>query len=105
MSDSSYFGVAGLAAIIVWLVYYINRYRKSDAQFSDLTTTVGIVGGAGVTSLFGGAHKALFGAYGIGPYAGFYFLALIVMVRSCEGISPGSRWSPQNVGTGRGDPR
>lgn len=88
MVDITYFGAAGFGAIIGWLVYYINRYRKSDVQFSDLTTIVGIVGGAGVTSLFGDGDKALFGAYGMGLFTGFfaYFLALVVMVRHSGGI-------------------
>ena len=80
-------GAAGFGCIIGWLVYYINRYRKADVQFSDLTTVIGIVGGAGVTSLFGGGDKALFGAYGIGLFIGFfgYFITLIVLVRNSGG--------------------
>ena len=35
-----YLGAAGFGAIIGWYVYYINRYRKGDVQFSDLTTLV-----------------------------------------------------------------
>ncbi|MDQ0473451.1 hypothetical protein [Labrys wisconsinensis] len=86
-------GAAGFGCIIGWLVYYINRYRKADVQFSDLTTIVGIVGGAGVTSLFGGADKALFGAYGIGLFVGFfgYFIALIVLVHNSGGVF-GATW-------------
>lgn len=88
MLDVAHVGAASFGAIIGWLVYYINRYRKADVQFSDLTTIVGIVGGAGVTSLFGDGDKALFGAYGIGLFSGFfaYFLALIIMVRNSGGV-------------------
>ncbi|MER8969203.1 hypothetical protein NKI25_26545 [Mesorhizobium sp. M0808] len=88
MLDIAHLGAASFGAIIGWLVYYINRYRKADVQFSDLTTIVGIVGGAGVTSLFGDGDKALFGAYGIGLFGGFfaYFLALIIMVRNSGGV-------------------
>lgn len=67
--------------IVGWYVYYINRYRKGDVQFSDLTTLVGILGGAGIISLFK-AGTDLFGAYGIGLAIGFfgYFLTLLGMV-------------------------
>lgn len=84
----AYWGAAGFGCIIGWLVYYINRYRKAEVQFSDLTTIVGIVGGAAVTSLFGGADKALFGAYGIGLFLGFfgYFVTLLILVRQSGGI-------------------
>ncbi|RMH00402.1 MAG: hypothetical protein D6706_04210 [Chloroflexi bacterium] len=62
-------------------MYYINRYRKGDVQFSDLVTLIGILGGGTIVSLFP-ARTDLFGAYGIGLFAGFfgYFLALLIMV-------------------------
>jgi uncharacterized membrane protein YeaQ/YmgE (transglycosylase-associated protein family) len=87
-------GAAGFGCIIGWLVYYINRNRRADVQFSDLTTVVGIVGGAGVTSLFGGTDKALFGSYGMGLFVGFfgYFLALIVLVRKSNGVFGATRF-------------
>ncbi len=67
--------------IIGWHVYYINRYRKSDVQLSDLVTLLGIIGGGAVLALFP-AKTDLFGAYGIGLAAGFflYFIILIVWV-------------------------
>lgn len=91
------FGAASFGAVIGWLIYYINRYRKTDVQFSDLTTVIGIVGGAGITALFGGtgtdaaaqaAKQDMFGAYGIGLFVGFfaYFVALVVMVRNSGGV-------------------
>lgn len=74
-------GAAGFGAIIGWYVYYINRYRKGDVQVSDIVTLIGAIGGAAVTALFD-AKTDLFGAYGIGLFAGFfgYFLVLIVLV-------------------------
>ena len=74
-------GAAGFGAIIGWYVYYINRYRKGDVQVSDIVTLMGAIGGAAVTALFE-AKTNLFGAYGIGLFAGFfgYFLVLIIMV-------------------------
>jgi hypothetical protein len=88
MDNIPIFGAAALGCIIGWLVYYINRYRKADVQFGDLTTVIGIIGGAGVTSIFGGADKSLFGAYGIGLFVGFfgYFLVLVALVRSSKGV-------------------
>jgi hypothetical protein len=76
-------GAGGLGTIIGWYVYYINRYRKGDVQFSDLVTLLGILGGGAILALFP-ARTDLFGAYGIGLFAGFftYFLVLLVMVRA-----------------------
>lgn len=67
--------------IIGWYVYYINRYRHSDVQLSDLATVIGIIGGGAILALFP-AKTNLFGAYGIGLAVGFfgYFLVLIILV-------------------------
>lgn len=75
-------GAGGFGAIIGWYVYYINRYRKGDVQFSDLVTLIGILGGGSVLALFP-ARSDLFGAYGIGLFVGFfgYFLLLANWVR------------------------
>jgi|WetSurMetagenome_2_1015567.scaffolds.fasta_scaffold246099_1 hypothetical protein len=74
-------GAACFGAIIGWYVYFINRYRKADIQWSDLATLIGIIGGAAITRLFGESTD-LFGAYGIGLAVGFfaYFLTLIILV-------------------------
>jgi len=81
-------GAAGFGALIGWFVYYINRYRKGDVQFSDLTTVISILGGAVVLSLFK-PESDLFGAYGIGLFIGFfgYFLSLILLIRSSESFN------------------
>ena len=75
-------GAAGFGAIIGWLVYYINRYRKGDVQFSDLATVIGILGGGAILTLFP-AGTDLFGGYGIGLFIGFfsYFGFLMLWVR------------------------
>jgi hypothetical protein len=75
------YGAACFGLIIGWYVYYINRYRKSDVQVSDLVTILGVVGGSAVLALFP-AGTDLFGAYGIGLAIGFfgYFLVLIILV-------------------------
>jgi hypothetical protein len=84
MVDASFIQLVGAACfgiIIGWYVYYINRYRKSDVQISDLATVIGIIGGSTVLALFD-AKTDLFGAYGIGLALGFfgYFLVLIILV-------------------------
>lgn len=74
-------GAGGFGAIIGWYIYYINRYRRSDVQLGDLVTLIGAIGGSAVLALFD-RKTDLFGAYGIGLFAGFfgYFLALVVFV-------------------------
>lgn len=74
-------GAAGFGAIIGWYVYYINRYRKADIQLSDLVTLIGVIGGGAILALFPSGSD-LFGAYGIGLFAGFfaYFLVLVILV-------------------------
>lgn len=75
-------GAGGFGAIIGWYIYYINRYRKSDVQFSDLVTVIGIIGGSGILKLFEKGTD-LFGAYGIGLFCGFfsYFIVLTILVQ------------------------
>ena len=75
-------GAGGFGMLIGWYVYYINRYRKGDVQFSDLSTVIGILGGGAVLTLFP-AKTDLFGAYGIGLALGFfgYFAFLMLWVR------------------------
>jgi len=75
------FGSWGFGAIIGWYVYYINRYRKTDVQFSDLVTLIGILGGSTVLTLFP-SNTDLFGAYGVGLACGFfgYFVVLLLFV-------------------------
>jgi hypothetical protein len=80
-----YCGALGFGLIVGWFVYYINRYRKGDVQFGDITTVLAAIGGAAVVQLFG-QGTGMFGAYGIGLAIGFfgYFLVLVVLVN----ISP-----------------
>lgn len=75
-------GALGFGLVIGWFLYFVNRYRTSEASFADITTILGAVGGGAVTSLFGAGSSALFGAYGIGLAIGFfsYFMVLVVLV-------------------------
>jgi hypothetical protein len=74
-------GAFGFGAIIGWYVYYVNRYRRGEVQLSDITTLVGVIGGASVLAIFD-KNTPLFGAYGIGLFLGFFgyliFLAALV---------------------------
>jgi hypothetical protein len=74
-------GAGCFGAIIGWYVYYINRYRKTDVQLSDLVTLIGVLGGGAILKLFPG-QSDLFGAYGIGLAIGFfvYFFILVILV-------------------------
>ena len=78
-------GSMSFGILIGWFVYYINRYRKGDVQFSDLTTLVGVIGGGSITALFE-AKSSMFGAYGIGLAIGFfaYFLMLLILVNRSQ---------------------
>lgn len=80
-------GAFAFGAVLGWFVYFTNRYRRGEAQFSDLTTLLGIVGGGAVTALFGAGDGALFGAYGLGLASGFflYFVILVLFVLSSDG--------------------
>jgi len=81
-------GAAFFGALIGWYVYFINRYRASDVQISDLVTLLGVIGGGAVITLFP-AKTDLFGAYGIGLFAGFflYFMVLGLMVGKSPNFS------------------
>ena len=80
-------GALAFGLVIGWFTYFINRYRKGEVQLADLTTLLGVVGGAAVTTLFGDAKGPLFGAYGLGLAMGFfaYFLVLVVLVALSKG--------------------
>jgi hypothetical protein len=64
----------------------MNKHRKSEVQFSDLTTILGIVGGAAVLALFP-AEDDTFGAYGIGLAIGFfgYFIVMLLLMAGTKG--------------------
>ena len=64
-------GAGCFGAVIGWFLYFINRDRTGEANFGDLTTILGVVGGVGVLALFP-QRSDLFGAYGIGLAGGFF---------------------------------
>ncbi|MEJ2853544.1 MULTISPECIES: DUF2304 domain-containing protein [unclassified Saccharothrix] len=74
-------GAGAFGFVLGWNLYFVNRYRTDKVSLSQLTSLMGIVGGAAVLALFP-AGTALFGAYGIGLAAGFlaYLGVLLLMV-------------------------
>jgi len=68
-------GAFCFGAIVGWYVYIINRHRKEGMQMSDLVTLIAVMGGGAVLALFP-ASTDLFGAYGIGLGAGFFWCFL-----------------------------
>ena len=71
-------GAYAFGLVIGWFLYLVNRYRKGDVQFGDITTVIAAVGGAAVTALFGTGSDALFGAYGLGLASGFFAYLLLL---------------------------
>jgi hypothetical protein len=74
-------GAFAFGMVIGWYVYYINRFRKSEVQLTDLVTLIGVLGGGAILAIFPAA-SALFGAYGLGLAFGFflYFAFLVGFV-------------------------
>ena len=81
-------GAGCFGAVVGWFVYFINRYRKEDVSWSDLTTVIAIIGGGSILTLFP-ASTDLFGSYGIGLFIGFfgYFAFLVGWVRISDNFS------------------
>ena len=96
-----HYGAFGFGLVIGWFHYFVNRYRKDDVTFGDLTTIIGAVGGAAVTTLFGEAGPELFGAYGVGLAAGFfgYFLVLIILVVASKNFTADYFLDGRRIGT------
>ena len=82
-------GACAFGAVLGWYLYYVNRYRKSEVQLGDLVTIVSVLGGGAVLALFP-ARSDLFGAYGVGLFAGFfaYFVILCVLVIRSPDFGP-----------------
>jgi hypothetical protein len=74
-------GAIGFGALVGWYVYYVSRHRTDKVTISDLGALVGAIGGAAILAIFP-AKSDLFGAYGIGLFAGFfgYFLVMVFCV-------------------------
>jgi hypothetical protein len=82
--EANYLGIFAFGLIIGWYVYYVNRYRKGDVQFSDITTLIGVIGGGlAVKGVYLDKFPDAFGWYGIGLAVGFfgYFFVLVGLVK------------------------
>jgi len=77
-------GAAAFGVVIGWMTYMV-LHHKDIATWSDLTSVIAIVGGAGVLSLFP-AQSTLFGAYAIGLFIGFfgYAITFIILARKAR---------------------
>lgn len=78
-------GTGAFGAVIGWLLYFLNRHRGDEVRLADLVTVIGAIGGSAVLALFP-AGSELFGAYGIGLFAGFfgYLATLAILVSVSE---------------------
>ena len=74
--------IGGIAFGIVvgWLTYFVLR-RAQPKALSDLSTIIGILGGATIVGLFSPTEPA-FGGYAIGLFLGFfgYYIIYILIV-------------------------
>jgi hypothetical protein len=105
-------GAAGFGAVIGWYLYFINRYRSDAVKVADLVTVIAALGGGAILRLFP-ARSQLFGAYGVGLFAGFfaYFFFLVVFVARSDagftfdwfldGRSPALKPGQERLGTQR----
>jgi hypothetical protein len=81
-------GAGAFGFLVGWFVYYLNRHRSADVRFADLVSLIGAIGGGAVLALFP-AGTDLFGAYGLGLFAGFfgYLLVLLLLVWRSENFT------------------
>lgn len=81
-------GAGAFGFVLGWNLYFVNRYRTDQIGLTDLSSLVGVLGGAAVLALFP-AGSSLFGAYGVGLALGFlsYLLVLACLVRSSKVFS------------------
>lgn len=74
-------GAGAFGFVLGWNLYFVNRYRVDQVVLANLTSVVGVLGGAAVLTLFP-AGTRLFAAYSFGLALGFfaYLATLVVMV-------------------------
>lgn len=78
-------GAGAFGFVLGWNLYFVNRYRLDQVVLANLTSIVGVLGGAAVLALFP-AGTRLFAAYSLGLAAGFlaYLAALVFMVAKSD---------------------
>jgi len=85
------FGEAGafcFGLVVGWITYRTLRRREGTAALSDISTVIGAVGGAAVTTLF--FSEDLFGLYSIGLAVGFF--AYLIVSLNISGEANVKRW-------------
>ena len=75
-----FIGALAFGAVIGWVTYFIMR-RAQPKALNDITTIIGILGGAGIIALFD-PEGPVFGGYAIGLAVGFfgYYWAFLKIV-------------------------
>ncbi len=71
-------GAIGFGLVVGWVTYRTLRRKEGAAALSDLSTVIGVVGGAAIMTLFD--NERLFGAYSIGLAVGFFAYFIIGMI-------------------------
>ena len=71
-------GAFAFGLVVGWVTYRTLRRTKTNG-ISDIASVIGAVGGASVLALFP-KETDLFGAYGLGLAAGFFFYLLISLM-------------------------
>src|SRR5215469_9153128 len=90
--------ISGLGAlffglVIGWISYRSLRLTAGTSVLSDITTIIGVVGGAAVTALF--RSDVLFGLYCVGLALGFFaYLGYGISTSGIQEIEP---WRKINV--------
>lgn len=73
--DFVQWGALAFGLVVGWITYRTLVLRTGDVGLSDISTVIGVVGGAAITGLFEEAE--LFAAYSIGLAIGFFSFILV----------------------------
>ena len=68
-------GALCFGLVVGWVTYRTLRRREGASTLSDISTVIGAVGGAAVTSLF--ADTDMFAGYSIGLAIGFFVYFIV----------------------------
>ena len=71
-------GAAFFGLVIGWVTYRTLRRKEGNVGLSDLSTVIGVIGGAGITTLF--KEPELFGSYAIGLAIGFFAYFVVALI-------------------------
>ena len=85
-------GAAFFGLVVGWVTYRTLRRKEGAVALSDLSTVIGIVGGAAITTLF--KDEVLFGSYAIGLAVGFFAYFIVALI--LEGKKTTTTWMGGN---------